>query len=78
MKSWNEFESFEKLDVWRLNRELRLKLSEIASNLPSNEKYRLTDLLIRASRSVTADFIIRRTFSFAEFHVVHFMKFSIM
>ena len=43
----------EDLNVWIKCRELKNKLSKIARELPAEEKYRLTDQLIRASRSVT-------------------------
>jgi four helix bundle protein len=47
--------NFEDLEVWKECRELRLRLSEIVKTFPNDEKYRLTDQLIRASRSVTAN-----------------------
>jgi four helix bundle protein len=43
----------EDLIVWIKCRELKNKLTKIAREFPSEEKYRLTDQLIRASRSVT-------------------------
>jgi len=43
------------LDVWKVCRELRIKLAKLAETLPKEERYRLTDQLIRASRSVTAN-----------------------
>jgi four helix bundle protein len=43
----------EDLDVWKRCRELKKMLTNVARELPSEEKYRLTDQLIRASRSVT-------------------------
>jgi four helix bundle protein len=47
--------TFEDLDVWKVCRELRIRLSNLAKTFPKDEKYRLTDQLIRASRSVTAN-----------------------
>ena len=47
--------NFEDLEVWKECRELRLRLSEIVKTFPNDEKYRLTDQVIRASRSVTAN-----------------------
>ena len=44
---------FEDLDVWQICRELRVKLTTIARDLPAEEKFRLTDQIIRAARSVT-------------------------
>ena len=47
--------TFEDLDVWKVCRELRTRLSNLAGSFPKDEKYRLADQLIRASRSVTAN-----------------------
>ncbi len=55
MGKGSEFQSFEKLDVWRRNRHLRIKIQKIADTLPYSEKFKLTDQLIRSSRSVTAN-----------------------
>ncbi|MGB0176006.1 MAG: four helix bundle protein, partial [Owenweeksia sp.] len=46
--------SFEELKVYQEAREFRKEISGISKALPAEEKYRLTDQLIRASRSVTA------------------------
>jgi len=47
--------TFEELDCWKKASELRRNLSELVSRFPSDEKYRLVDQIIRASRSVTAN-----------------------
>ena len=47
--------TFETLDVWIKSRELRNRISKATRPFPSEEKYRLTDQMIRASRSVTAN-----------------------
>lgn len=48
--------SFEELECWKAGRELRLFIGrEILVRLPTEEKYRLGDQLVRASRSVTAN-----------------------
>jgi four helix bundle protein len=47
--------SFEDLECWKEAVALRKKIKEIVKAFPSDEKYRLTDQLIRASRSVTAN-----------------------
>jgi four helix bundle protein len=47
--------SFEELDAWILSRDLRLELSQLVKSFPKIEQYRLTDQIIRASRSVTAN-----------------------
>ncbi len=45
--------TFEDLEVWQYSRQLRIELVKLAKKLPPDEKYRLTDQIIRASRSVT-------------------------
>lgn len=47
--------TFETLEVWKEARDLRKALSELAKTFPSEEKFRLGDQIIRASRSVTAN-----------------------
>jgi len=48
-----EIKSFEDLEVWQFCRQLRNKLTELAKNLPVDEKFRLVGQIIRAARSVT-------------------------
>jgi four helix bundle protein len=47
--------TFEDLDVWKVCRDLRLQVAAIVRTFPNEERYRLQDQLIRASRSVTAN-----------------------
>lgn len=47
--------TFENLEVWKICRDLRRQIAEIVRTFPHEEKYRLTNQLIRASRSVTAN-----------------------
>ena len=47
--------TFEDLDVWKICRDLRRQIAEIARTFPHEEKYRLANQLIRASQSVTAN-----------------------
>jgi len=47
--------TFEDLEVWQVARALRREFAELAKRLPSNERYRLVDQILRASRSVTAN-----------------------
>lgn len=47
--------SFEELECWKEAADLRRKIRLIAKTLPPEEKYKLNDQLIRASRSVTAN-----------------------
>ncbi|HEY0670176.1 MAG TPA: four helix bundle protein [Sphingobacteriaceae bacterium] len=45
--------SFEELEAWKFARQYRLKMIEIARSFPAEEKFRLTDQLIRSARSIT-------------------------
>ncbi len=51
----DRLKTFEELECYRLARELRKDLVRTAKALPAEERFRLTDQLIRASRSVTAN-----------------------
>lgn len=44
--------AFTDLEVWKKSRLLRNTISELAKKFPAEEKYRLTDQIIRASRSI--------------------------
>lgn len=48
------YQSFEKLEVWKKSRELKNEIFILANALPPEEKYRLTDQLIRSSRSINS------------------------
>ncbi len=47
--------SMEDLEVWKSARELRKCVSKLVENFPREEKFRLVDQLIRASRSAVAN-----------------------
>ena len=47
--------NFESLDLWKECRLFRKQISGTIKTFPIEEKYRLSDQLIRASRSVTAN-----------------------
>jgi len=47
--------TFEELDCWKMSTNLRRKCSKLVKNFPQEEKYKLVDQVIRASRSVTAN-----------------------
>ena len=48
--------SFEDLECWRACRELRLFIAQqIVPTLPSQERHRLADQMVRAARSTTAN-----------------------
>ena len=46
------FSSFEELEIWKLIRQLKKEIRELVRTFPQEEKYRLTDQLIRSSRSI--------------------------
>ena len=45
--------SFEELEVWKFERQYRLVVIKTARSFPAEEKFRLTDQLIRSARSIT-------------------------
>jgi four helix bundle protein len=45
------FETFEELEVWKLYRQLKQEIRVLVKKFPFDEKYRLTDQIIRSSRS---------------------------
>lgn len=47
--------TFEDLNCWKEASKIRKELNVLVRTFPSEEKYRLTDQIIRASRSVTAN-----------------------
>lgn len=47
--------NFEELDCWKKAAALRRRLSSLVKDFPKDEKYKLEDQIIRASRSVTAN-----------------------
>ena len=46
---------FRDLDAWKNCRELRKRIWELCKDFPDEEKYRLVDQIVRASRSATAN-----------------------
>ena len=50
-----EKSTFESLKVWEEARALRREISQLVKEFPDKEKYRLSDQMIRASRSITAN-----------------------
>lgn len=46
---------FQTLECWKAARDLRKEISAVVKEFPADEKYKLSDQLIRASRSVTAN-----------------------
>lgn len=59
------YQNFEDLEVWKKSRILKNEVFETVKSFPSGEKFRLTDQVIRSSRSVTTQIAEghgRRTF----------------
>jgi len=50
----NKFNDFRDLEVWQKSKEIRQKIWELCKQFPKEEQYRLSDQMIRASRSTTA------------------------
>ena len=46
---------FRDLEIWQKGQQIRKIISELVKVLPMEEKYRLGDQMIRASRSITAN-----------------------
>jgi len=46
------YQSFEDLDVWKKARQFKNDVFDMVKSFPSEEKYRLSDQLIRSTRSV--------------------------
>ncbi|MBP7810327.1 MAG: four helix bundle protein [Bacteroidia bacterium] len=51
----SRFFSFEELECWKEAADLRKRIRVIVKTFPQEEKYKLVDQLIRASRSATAN-----------------------
>lgn len=47
--------NFEELEAWKLARALRKEVAVLVAKFPPEEKYRLTDQILRSSLSVTAN-----------------------
>jgi len=45
---------FRDLEVWQRCKDIRRKIWDLCKSFPAKEKYRLTDQMIRSSRSTTA------------------------
>jgi four helix bundle protein len=51
----SKFGDFRDLEVWQRCKDIREKIWDLCKTFPSEEKYRLSDQMIRASRSATAN-----------------------
>ncbi|MDB5246398.1 MAG: ribosomal protein [Segetibacter sp.] len=47
------YQGFEELEVWKKARVLKNEIFDLVKRFPADEKFRLTDQLIRSSRSVS-------------------------
>jgi four helix bundle protein len=47
--------SFTTLEVWKKSRELKMKIFELIKQFPAEEKYSLSDQIIRSVRSISAN-----------------------
>ncbi|MCE3279963.1 MAG: hypothetical protein K0S44_2154 [Bacteroidetes bacterium] len=47
--------SFEELEAWKQARIIRNEIASLVKQFPSEEKFKLTDQLLRSTRSVTAN-----------------------
>jgi len=63
--------SFEELECWKKAAMLRRNLSALVKTFPIDERFRLTDQLVRASRSVTANIAE----GYGRFHYQEFTQF---
>jgi hypothetical protein len=49
-----KYDDFRDLEVWQRCKEIRKQIWALCKKFPKDEKYRLSDQMIRASRSSTA------------------------
>ena len=49
-----KYNDFRDLEVWQRCREIRKKIWDLCKDFPNEEKFRLSDQMVRASRSATA------------------------
>ncbi len=52
-KDKGSFRSFEELECWKACRKVRQFISKLVKSYPNDERYRIVDDMIRASRSTT-------------------------
>jgi four helix bundle protein len=50
----SKYDDFRDLDVWKRCQAIRKKIWDLCKDFPAEEKYRLSDQMMRASRSSTA------------------------
>ncbi len=67
----DNFPKLEDLETWKKCRDLRIKLRNFTKTLPSEEKFRLTDQVTRASRSITNNI----SEGYGRFHYQEYIQF---
>jgi four helix bundle protein len=55
MEETTRYQSFTELNVWKEARSFQLFIFELCKQFPPEEKYKLSDQLIRSSRSIAAN-----------------------
>ena len=55
MVSTNKYQSFNDLNVWKEARGFQLFIFNLSKSFPPEEKYKLSDQIIRSSRSIAAN-----------------------
>ncbi|RAV30168.1 four helix bundle protein [Sinomicrobium soli] len=65
------YQTFEDLEVWKLARQLKKDIRKLTREFPAEEKYRLTDQVIRSSRSIGSNI----SEGFGRFHYKENSKF---
>jgi len=55
MDSTNKYQSFTDLNVWKEARGFQLFIFNLSKSFPPEEKYKLSDQIIRSSRSIAAN-----------------------
>lgn len=48
------YQGFEELEVWKKSREFKNEIAQLVKTFPANERIRLSDQLIRSSRSINS------------------------
>lgn len=51
----SEYKPFTELEVWKKAREFKIEIELLTKSFPPDEKYRLTDQIIRSVRSINAN-----------------------
>jgi four helix bundle protein len=55
MDGTTKYQSFTKLNVWKEARAFQLFIFNLSKSFPADEKFKLTDQIIRSSRSIAAN-----------------------